>query len=465
MDDFAVYYLRFDSINGPQVVSRRGNIALSDFDANSLRSCAFPDTVVQSLSESTLFVFKVSDYYCYTIFTTTADPSAPRGHRQISYVIATEIPYIYPFTRILHSSMGIQDYDPSDVLLLISDFVTKSIELFPKKNGDNQQIPTFDGGLPVARPETAVEVLDTIGGIGWTPLCKCYFMNDHFLDIDLVSTFSLSHLINIGHSSDLLRLWEAGMLNESVMVYAANPTLASAGSLAIGSLNYPEPFSSSILPFISVTDPRYITVTKNPKGRIVGFSNPIAIQQSSNFDLVLQLGFNDISDGLQNYKGNWNFLIDKKQLTSGEIRHYLYVNTCKVRVAIESCMQELREVNPYVEYVGQVDARALAKHLEKQQVALTMPYKRFATKLLRSYIFSLIWKERCTNISLIRELRNFSIDPLCTGRTEHELIDLFSILRTVRRTCAGNKELETIIDADLTTVTLYLSPDLILAPS
>ncbi|OHT06274.1 hypothetical protein TRFO_25681 [Tritrichomonas foetus] len=449
------------------IIQSIGNVSFTENDLVSLKSCAFPDTVVQSLTESTIFVFKIGKYYCYSIFTTTPDASASRGHRQFSYVIATSLPYVYPFTRILHSSMSLFDMPPNDVLVLISDFVQKSISLFPRCVGDDKEIPTFDGGLAVGLPSSTAELLDFVGSMGWTPQCKKYLINSNFLGSDLIFAFSVNQLISSGRSGDLLRIWESAMIDESIMVYGSNPTITSTAVLAIASLLYPEPIPLNLYPFVSVTDPRFQILTKScPKGTIAGFSNPIALQRTSQFDLVLTTGFTDQENGLNIPKlANWPMAMNSKPHNNSNLRHIFYLNTVKVTEAIITCLQKLRETNPYAEFVAQIDSNVLASQIVQQGVQLNMSPRCFANKLIRSTFFTHIWRKRCTFEALLTELKHFSVDSLCTGKIEHELIDIYSTVKNVRRKCAGHKNLEEIIDADLTTITLYLSPDIILAPA
>ena len=466
MDDAATFYLLFDVTSGPSIQSIVGHVNLSDSDLVSLKSCAFPDTVVQSLTESMLFVFKINRYFCYSIFTSTPDASVSRGHRQFSYVIVTPLPYVYPFSRLLHSSMSLFDVSPDEVLGLISDFVSKALSSFPTRPGDEKEIPTFDGGLAVAVTDSVGELLDFSGGIGWSPQCRKYLINDCFLGTDIVMSLSLTSLISAGRSGDLLRIWEAAVIDENIMVYGANPTITCSAVLSIESLLFPEKPSQNLFPFISSTDPRFQEITKKcPRGTIAGFSNPIALQRDSQFDLVFTTGFNNLENGLNLPKlSNWTPLSSMKPVNNSDIRHLFYLNTVKVSEAIASCLQRVRETNPYAEFVAQIDANNLALHLQEQNVQLNIPVKHFANKLIRSSFFNCIWRRRCTFDSLLKELKQFSIDTLCVGKTEHELIDIYSTVKNVRRKCLGHKNLEEIIDADLTTITLYLSPDIILAP-
>jgi hypothetical protein len=286
------------------------------------------------------------------------------------------------------------------------------------------------------------------------------------MGLDLLSALSINALIAGGKSADLLRLWECSILQDSVMVYGSNPTLACTASLAIASLTYPEEPPDNVMPFVAVTDPRFQTITQShAKGLIVGFSNPIALNRVTSFDVVFRTGFDANKDGIGTVvKGTWKALAELEKLTNSEIRHMFYLNNCKVAEAVSGCLDELMGVNPYAAFVGQVDSAILGKHLVKQGIPMTLAPKVFAAKLLRSKLFLRVWQVKKSLAILAQALKVFSADEFCTGMSEHELIDFYSMVRNVRKTSAGDPELEKAIDADIRTITLYLSPDLILAP-
>lgn len=468
--EITTYYLYFDVINGPQITNQIGQSNFDENDLLSLKCCAFPDSSVQSMTESLIYIFKIKKYYCYTIFTSISDPSVSRGFRQFSYVIATTLPYIYPFTRILHSAKSLFfDMDPNDTLALISDFAIKTISLLPTEIGDEKEIPTFDGGLPVALPPSIYELLDFQGGIGWTPLCKKYFLNSNFIGIDLFYSLSINQLLKSGKVGDVLRLWEAVILGESIMVFGSNPAITSAAVLALASLTFPHPIPDNIFPYISVTDPRHKNLMSNHNNGncIVGFSNPIVLQNKPNFTLLFQTGFRNNNDGLTVSK-HFSFPsnIDVKSLTNTKIRTFFYRNTAKLSDAINFCLQGLRNQNPYAEFALRIDPNVLADKIAEKGVQLThaITYKDFAIKLLHSPFLLHILAYRCDFTTFRTNLKGFSVDDICSGKSQHELIDLRSMVQYARDKCRGNKILEEIIDADLTTITLHLSPNVILAP-
>lgn len=468
-DGIATFYLYFDVIKGPQIVKSIGTVPFTEDDLISLKICSFPDTAVQSLTESIIFVFTIRKYYCYCIFSTISDQKANRGYRQFSYVIATTLPYFYPFTRILHSAMSIFYYmDENDILLLISDFVSKSLLNFPKEIGSDNEIPTLDGGLPVALAPSLTELLDFTADIGWSAQCKKYFLNSNFLGIDLINALSINQLIKNGTIGDIFRLWTSAVAGETIMIYGANPRVTSAAALGISSLLFPEPVPTNLYPYASVSDPRFKIITNNKikPGTIIGFSNPIVLQSSLSFDLTFVTGFNNGDDGLRiSRHSGCPSLSSSKPITNSRIRHFFYKNTLKVTETINTCLQHLREENPYAEFAAKINPNVMADILSEKgvQISSSFTYKEFASKLIHSPFFYNIWHRRCNSSSLLATLKHFSVDSLCEGRTEHELIDIRSMIQFAKDKCTENKCLKEIIDADLTTITLRLSPNAIIA--
>ena len=119
MEKTAVYLLEFDTVVGPKIIGVVGDDLLNEQEKIMLQSDAFPDTVVQNDQESTIFVFKFQNMFCSAMFRTHPDPNAPRGHRQHTFVITSKMPFFYPFTRLLQSSLILGDTDPKDVLTFI----------------------------------------------------------------------------------------------------------------------------------------------------------------------------------------------------------------------------------------------------------------------------------------------------------------------------------------------------------
>ena len=466
MKNTSIYLLEFDAIVGPKIVCWVGEDVFDDGEKNLLQSDAFPDTAIQQDQESTIFLFKIKKKFCFSMFTTRPDSSAPRGHKQHTFVIASDYPYIYPFTRLLQSSLVLGDIPPKDILNFIEDFIIKWFSNFPENVGEIVELPMFDGTLPVTITDNHMQLLSFYGGMGWTPLSKIYYLNNNFLGFDLFTTLSLQSLITSQRCFDIIKLWEAAIIGETILVYGATPTIASSCCLTIGSFLFPEDPPDAILPFISVTDQRFMQVG-NPElfpHVIVGVSNPIALTKSNQFAHTFTVGFQSNENGLNDQKMQWNFIKECHGDLQIEIRKFLYQNTLRMIDAVTSALNVIRVNNPYAEFLGQFDVYVLEQQILAKRPLLFSKPRIVARKIMRSPFLSRIWKRRCTTECLQHELQNFNIAKLCKGKGEHELVDLISTVMEVRHSTHNGTPLEAFIERDIEEIKHYLAPDLILAP-
>ncbi|EAX91087.1 hypothetical protein TVAG_175210 [Trichomonas vaginalis G3] len=465
MNVTSAFLLEFDSVYGPKVIGSVGKNKFSENEMISLQCCSFPDTVIQSDQESTLFIFKISKSFCYAMYVSRPDSTAPRGHKQNTLVIASELPYIYPFTRLLQSSLVLGSIT-TDILTFIEDFLTKWFGNFPLKPDEVIELPMFDGSMPISYTHNQQQLISFYGGVGWTPLSKIYYLNDNFLGFDLTTAFSLQSLLVHGRSIDILKLWEVAILNESLLVYGSTPTIASSCVLALESLIFPELPSDSILPFISVSDTRFqnIKSKENTKNLIIGVSNPIAMTKSHFFDHIFSVGFHDESNGFGDQKQQWNFIKECKRNIQEELRQFFYFNTLKLTDAITQALDSIRSFDPYAEFLGQIDDSILESQIKLKTVQISFKSSTFAKKLLRSSFLSRIWKRYCTIENLISTLEKYDISKLCNKKSEHELVDILSNVMEVKQRCESNSSILKFINRDYEIIKTYLASDLILAP-
>lgn len=460
-DDFAILYLHFDSTSGPQVVdSYFKNLNLNEEQILSIKSSSFPDSVVQEPNQFFLYVFRIDAFFCYCIFTSMPEKSEPRGHLQISFVIVSKLPYIYIFSRILHSTLSVQDMHPKDTFLVLCDFVEKTINICNNiSNNEIVQIPTFDGELRVQKMRNVKQGLDLIAGLKWCPQCKVYCLNDCFLGIDLFESLGVYNLLNNGRISDILKLWESALLGKSILVYGANPNLTSSCALGIASLLFPEKFVGNIIPFMSVTDIRFkkmIIDNVHVKNLILGVSNPIALQIENKFDLIFTIGFGQKRDGLNISRSNWESFPTLNNINSSVLRSFFYQNTRKTIKAINICLNDLRNTNPYDAFVGNICLSNLIKQIHCQKVTISGSLSDFAAELLKSPIFPNICLKIFSYDSFLEDLHQFSIETICKSKSKSQLTEIFNLLKKARQRCLGKENLEKIIDADITNVSLYL---------
>ena len=467
MKSFSIFLLEFNPISGPQIIIQIGDIKINENESESLKCCSFPDIAVQSEHDSIFFIFKISNFFCYTIFSTKIDKNASRGFRQHSIVILTELPYTYIFTRLLHSTLVLGDINPQEIIFFLNDFINKWFLNFPNKAGDKVELPMFDSTLPISITENHEILLSFYGGVDWSPLCKIYYLNSHFLGIDLVNVLSIQSLINQGRSFDILQLWESSIIDDNILVYGSNPSIVSQACLAISSLTFPEPIKDNILPFLSVTDSRFqqIIKEKSLKGQIIGVSNPIALMKSENFSKIFITGFLNEKNGLNNSLFQWNLLKNINNNTTFELRKIFYNNNLKLINSITNYLNNLRIENPYAEFLGQINQESLEKFIQLNDIILFHSIKYFTNKLLRSSFFIKIWKRRCSLNTLYQQLLNFNIENLCKNKLEHELVDLISSIGEIKKQFIDNSKILSLIDRDLQILIKYLPSDLIISPN
>lgn len=452
--------LDFDSVTGPKISKIYGENSLSENDISSLCSCAFPETTIQSDNESIFFCFKISKHYCYSMFTTKVDQDAPRGHKQYTFVIVTDFPYFYIFSRLLHSTLSLFSYSPTDIAFFLSDFLLKWEQNFMLLN-DNEiiELPMFDGSQPVRKGGSIENLLDMVASMGWSPQCSIYYINDCFMGIDLQYAFSVDSLLKSKRSHDLFILWEAVIIEESILVYGSTPTIASHCVLAIESLLFPCLPNKNFSPFISVTDSRYQSITsKVPNGTVIGVSNPISVHKSCYFDRTFYTGF-EKQNGFTTEKGTWTNL--RKNEGEQSLRKIFYNLNLLLMRAISKCFDEMCRINPYAAYIGHVDSFILQKLLKDSGIDFSIDISLFTKRLIRAGFFLQVWKEKCLSSKISGKLSTFDIKTLLDGRTEHEVVDVFSSILEVRRIF---NERCSYVDRDIEIIQKYISSDIILAP-
>ena len=472
--EYGVLGLIFDTLDGPKIVETDGQLKFSDQELQSIKSCAFPDSLIQNQKEHLLFVYKVSNYFCHCIFSTRPDSTAPRGHIQISYVVATSLPYIYPFTRLLESSLQIISLPIHEVIGCLVNFLKKWSALSRELDlisEDPHDLPMFDGSLVLRIPNDD-QMLLINGGIGWNPLCSIYYLNNYFLDFDLSETLSFKNFCSLHYSQYFLRLWEISILEESLLVVAPSPQSSSSAVLSIASMSFYNSNQSTptnIQPFVAVSDKRFQTLASNPNKTIIGVSNPIAMRYASNFDEVFNLTLSFDAPGQKNEKSPLLHTYGRFKLiesfSSTELRHFAFENTQKVANAIENSLNHLRGCNPYAHLMGQMPTNILVDSLQASNAYFTSNINEFAQKLLRSSFYVNIWRKSRMIEAFQDAVQNFEVGKICVGRSEHELVDLYSLIEEVRKMFKGPPFLIKKIKEDLETVAIYLSPDLKLAPS
>lgn len=449
-----VTLLEFDPTYGPVVTETIGDLNMTDEEQMSLLRCAFPDSAVQIADQDIVFVFKVGPKFCYSLFVCRQDPNAVRGHKQYTFVIISTKPYIYLFTRLLHSSRNIQG-SPHEILTFTMDFLQKWEQSLPLHEEDVIEFPMFDGSLPVSVTGSRQKLLKMNGGIGWNPLCSLYYLNDTFVDFAIEKSLLVGNGIK---KEDVFELWEAVLLGENILVYGADPTITSSAVLCLASLSFPYSYKGSIHPFVSVSDSRFMKLVKDTtlKSAILGISNPIALQYQKVFKHIFIVGFQSDSNGLLKRHSV------KRNTT--HLRRTLYTDNLMLAKIIHKGLDKLRISNPYAEFSGQISIEDFKQDLIDCNIPFINSLDVVAKHLVHSPFFVAIWKQRCTRDVLSSILPSFSIENWCDQKTEHELIDQLSLIVEIRKIYGDSVELCAFIDRDYEITKSFLSSDLVLAP-
>ena len=376
-----LFMLEYDGSLGPQITETIsiGDIEFNEPEIKSLCACAFPESATRTSSSSpSIFAFSVGDNICYCLFITTREETAPRGHRQISYVIATRSRRFPAFFRLLHSVLSITSHQPKDVLTIMADFIKKWTTHI--NAGDILELPMLDGTFLIASTKTSDTLLSFTTNYAVPHSSSPYFVNDFWLGCDIVSVLGLAKLKEADRLGDVLYIWESVFLGEPLLVYGATPSAASLAVFTIASMVYPAKLDAKIVPFISVVDPRFGELAANPAG-IVGVSNPIALQLADRYSSVLRVGFDD-EVGLNKPKRPWAALAGVP-LTNSEVRNLLFRNTNALIDALrETLAGGLKSATKI-----QIASSTLERKIVESRIAMISPAKYFAAQLIKSPFF------------------------------------------------------------------------------
>jgi hypothetical protein len=378
---FHLYVLEFDGTVGPQIIESIGPAHLTDDQTAVLKSCAFPECATPRSSIPPIFAFSLDDSFCYCLFNSTPDPDAPRGHRLTSYVVSTSLPYFPLFFRLLHSVLSITKYNPVELVRIMADFIQKWNIDSLVADADVFEVPMLDGSFPIAYTKSTDQLLSFTMNHAVPHSRSPYFVNDHFLGCDLPTVLGLRNLKENDCLGDLLALWEAVFLGESILVYGATPSTASLAAFAIRSFVFPRRLAPPLHPFISITDPRFQGIVASPIG-IVGVSNPMALQMAANFQNVFIVGFAE-GGGLGKGRRPWPAFAGTSMGTA-ELRTLLYQNTTRLVAAMRDTLAAgacggTSEI--------QTASTLLENKIAERGIELARPAKQFAAQLAQTRCF------------------------------------------------------------------------------
>ena len=285
----SVFLFEFDVKSGPKLLESVVDHEFPDDQLSIISQNSFPESVSSKNNEKALFfTFTVpgTSFFCFSLYITTIDISHPRGYKQNTFIIVTDLPYYTPFYHFLLSSLSLTEngsMNLNDILILFGDFLKKWVKQLTSSEEKRIDLPMFVSSLPVAEPLKESDFFEEI---------PIYLINNAFLDVDICSALEVHDLMKNGKTIDILRLWEIALFHENLIVFGANASFASNAVLAISSLSYPIPVKDKIIPFISFTDSRLMPENINsiPSNSIIGISNPLIIERL-NYENIYFIGF------------------------------------------------------------------------------------------------------------------------------------------------------------------------------
>jgi hypothetical protein len=263
----------------------------------------------------------------------------------------------------------------------MADFIEKWHIDSLMTGSDTFEIPMLDGSFPIAYTTSTNELLSFVINHAVSHSSAPYFINDHFLGCDLPLSLRLHDLKEHDCVGDLLSLWEALFLGESVLVYGSTPATASLAVFAIRSLIFPVRLPQQLHPFMSITDPRFQGIVENPIG-IVGVSNPIALQMGVRFQNVFNVGFAAVR-GLGRGRRPWP-AFEATAMQTSDLRGLLFQNTTRLIAAVKDAIADRPRAG---ETTVKIMSDVLEKRIADRAVELTRPAKQFAVQLMQTPFF------------------------------------------------------------------------------
>lgn len=471
----SVFLFEFDVKSGPKLINSITDHNFTEDQLSIISQNSFPESISSKSNEKTLFfTFTIpgTSLFCFSLYITTVDVTHPRGHKQNTFIIATDLPYYTPFYHFLLSSLSLTEntsnpMDLNDVLILFGDFLKKWIKQLTSSEEKRIDLPMFVSSLPVAEPLKESDLFEDI---------PIYLINNAFLDIDICSALEVHDLMINGKTIDILRLWEISLFHENLLVFGSNASFASNAALAISSLSYPITVKDKIIPFISFTDSRLLpeNISSIPSNSIIGISNPLIIEKL-NYDDIFNVGFSkdftgsslEYENGLINQRQKrWSFLYSCENITSKMIRKHLYENTIKVIRAIQKAFFNLCQSNPYEAACGNFEIDSIANIMFMNEVEISNDdYEQFAQKLVKTKFIINICNHLCKDKKMENYIQQFPISQVCNTLNETDKIELYEKINQFRKKCNNSETMLQTLEKHLMVIKISISPNLAFSSS
>lgn len=366
------YLVEFDASEGPIITRKESTIILNDTELTSLKFGAFPESSSTITQTPHIYCYRVSDFFCYCHYTSVKDATFPRGYHQFSYVILTDNSHFPIWYRLLNSISSLKNFSTNAIFDLLVNFSNKCFDNYQVSN--KLELPLFNGSTPIFnKPQTKdlITFNSPVFDIDVEYLCNQYFLGD-----DLCDSLGIKELSAKGKLKDITRLWEMVILEEPILVFGATPAIASKAVFAIASLTLTSPSLPKVNPYICITDPSFINLTKNPYG-IIGVSNPIAPSLFKGVP-VFYVGFPE-----KNGFRDRTFFSKSVNVTGEELRAAAAAYTQKLSEIVLNTLSE----NPFAGMLGKVDMNALQHRVISSGLWTFESTGKFAEKLVHSNFF------------------------------------------------------------------------------
>jgi hypothetical protein len=179
--------------------------------------------------------------------------------------------------------------------------------------------------------------------------------------------------------ADLQRVWEYLILGKPVIVFGSTPEIASRAVLELSWLV--RRFTSPpLIPYISVSDPRFPLLVKEPEG-IIGVSNPIAPSLMSKESVLVRVGFPE-----RGFRFPFTGVKNSRERFYGLLR-----NTEALALAVGDAME-----------VNGIGPKMIGRKLALRRVETEGGIGDFAVRLVRSQVFGAFVAERKRRLSMDR---------------------------------------------------------------
>ena len=341
MDDATLVSLIFDETVGPIIESIQGPLQFTDTVCESIKLCAFPESVLPLTTKCHVYTFAINNLHCHCCYIKVTSEGALRGFNQFSFVIVTKQGINMKFLSLLRSISSILDLPFSQIASSLSSMLL----LWQKMS--HTDYPLFNGLLTPQSESSDVDI--------WRDL-KC---------------------------ENLESIWEKMILNEPILVLGATPEFASRAVEALTGTLKGSSFCQ-VIPYISITDPRFRKLAAAPKG-VIGVSNPMASQLMKDGVHVIKVGF-----PRQNQGTSWCF---RHSPYSKSRQTRLEENTKLLISAIQDTLMMMEKTSPGSANACMIDVDILKREIADHKVMLIGGLNAFTEKLVNARGFRMQYKQ------------------------------------------------------------------------